>query len=269
MATHRNGKHQPKHLAPRHSKTARALGPALAPASLALGAVILAPTAAAAEAPTAHVPDLGAVTAASTLSTGSEALAPRALDALSTLTTLDAPMDDGTPAEPEPSTPEPDPITPEPTPIDPTPGDPTPVDPTPEPEQPTDPVEPINPVDPVDPVGPDTPEQPSNPGGNDGGDPVTPDQPSQPLQPGTPVTPDTTPIISVDEEQYVVGDPAPAGNTWVVADQTAPGTYRAIASYQPGARLAQTGPASALALLAAASTLTGAGLRARSRRHAR
>lgn len=260
MATHRNGKYQPKHLAPRHSKTARALGPALAPASLALGAVIFAPTAGAAEAPTTHLPNLGTATAASTLSTGSEAFAPRALDALSALTTLDAPMDDGTPAEPEPSTPEPDPITPEPTPIDPTPGDPTPVDPTPEPEQPTDPVDPAN---------PDVPEQPTNPGGNDGGDVVTPDQPSQPLQPGTPVTPDTTPIISVDEEQYVVGDPAPAGGTWVVADQTAPGTYRAIASYQPGARLAQTGPASALALLAAASTLTGAGLRARSRRHAR
>lgn len=259
MSTHRNGKYEPRHLAPRHSKTARALGPALAPASLALGAVILAPTAGAAEAPATHLPNLGAVTASA-----SQTFAARGLDAVVAGADLAGDTDvDPTPSVPDTPAPLPvdpvptDPSTPEPGPVDPTPVDPAPEVPT-DPGQPTDPVTPDQPS----PEQPTDPVTPVDPGTGDGDT----DQPGEPLQPGTPVDPGTTPVTPVDEGSYVVGDPAPAGGTWVVADQAAPGTYRAVASYQPGAQLARTGAGALGALAASALVSAGGGLVAFSRR---
>lgn len=264
MATHRNGKYEPRHLAPRHSKTARALGPALAPASLALGAVIFAPTAGATEAPTAHVPNLNTATTAATLSTGTETFAPRALDAVVADVDVAGDTDvDPTPSVPDTPTPLPedpvptDPSVPEPGPVDPMPVDPTPEVPT-NPEQPTDPVVPDQPS----PEQPTTPEVPVGPDGGQGGS----EDPGKPLEPGTSVDPGTTPVTPVDEGSYVVGAPAPAGSTWVVADQSAPGTYRAVASYQPGAQLARTGVGAVTALAASALVSAGGGLVAASRR---
>ncbi|WP_194256537.1 hypothetical protein [Actinomyces faecalis] len=273
MATHRNGKYEPKHLAPRHSKTARALGPSLAPASLALGAVVLAPTAGAAEAPV-HVPSLDAGVAASSALLVDPVSAEPVPDGLGGVSVVGPAPVDPAPVDPAPV----DPVPAEPVPADPVPGEPVPGEPVPTDPSPADPTGPV----PADPVAPEADGSvgPGDPGTSGPTDPAAPDpglpqEPTEPVRPGVPVAPGTvvdpqvTPVVDVSDGSYSLGEVAPSGSTWVVPDASVPGRYVAVSGYRSGARLAHTGTEAVVLGVAAAVSAAAGGLMVASRRRGR
>lgn len=241
----------PKHLAPRRRR------PLAVPAAsaVALAALALAPTAAAQDATT------------TTAGAAETTTVVRAAETRSGDT-------DPAPAEPTPV----DPVPADPVPTDPVPSDPEPTDPVPDPPSDGD-ADPV-PSDPTDEAPSDPSHQPTNPDagspdtdpadpgtgeadeGTGGGSvtepPASSHEPGKPLAPGTVVDAGSTPVTAVTAP-VAAGAQAPAGHTWVVKDSKR-NAYVAVAGYEDGAMLAQTGVNAELwAALAAGLVAVGGG----------
>lgn len=249
-------KYEPRHLAPRQHTAGRLVAPAAGVA--ALGVMALAPAASAAQ-------PAGAAPASTMAATTSMAVA-------ATTSTNDPLLIDPVPPTPTDIDPTPgtsDPVPDNPTPVDPGTSDPVPDNPDPQPTTDPDPEPTTDPTTKPDDGGTTNPGDTTNTGnGGNAGNTGNTGNGGKPLTPGTVVDPGATPVVNVDPTTQTAGAPAPKGHTWVVptTSQTGHKRYVAVAGYQPGAQLAQTGASTQLALLGAAMTAAGAGLVAAARR---